>query len=166
MKKYSKIISGRLAQSRGQNFEKILSDSAKRTHWDLVKIPLGARQVSADRLIRVKTPFDFVFVKKERVIFADAKTIKSKTYSHSQITGHQLNELLTFESHGHKSGYIVNFTELKKTVFYTASQLKNLQPGYSLSPQDGILVGENFIINLDRIFNYSRMTRPDENIPK
>lgn len=164
MKNYRNIIGGRQAKARGDAFENILATSASRTNWDIIKIPLGAKQVSADRLIRVQTPFDFVFIKKEKVIFCDSKTTKNKTFTFSSITNHQLKELLICESHGHKSGYIVNFTEYKKTVFFSATQLNNLQKNNSLRPSDGILVGENYIINLDRIYTHSTMTQSSEKI--
>lgn len=157
MKDYRNVIRGRQAKKNGQKFETILEDSAHRTHWDIIKIPLGAKQVSAVKLIRTQTPFDFVFIKKEKVLFVDAKTTKAKNYSFSAVTDHQLKELLICESHGHKAGYIVNFIEQKKTIFFSATQLKNITQGSSLSPSDGILVGENFIINLDRIYSYPTM---------
>jgi penicillin-binding protein-related factor A (putative recombinase) len=161
-----RVISGRQAKRRGDNFESILYSSADMLRWKVIKIPMGAKMLGPFKMIRVATPFDFVFLKKGRAIFADAKTTKGKTFSHSMITHHQMVHLIECEREDFKAGYIVNFTEIKKTVFFTATQLINTKKGESLKPEDGILIGDNIIINLDRIFPASTITQHGETISK
>lgn len=167
MKDIRRIISGRNAKRRGDVAENILHSEAIRTGWTVVKIPLGCRQVSAVKLLRVASAFDFVCIKGSHVIFIDSKTTKSKSFAFSAQTEHQVRILRDIEKHGHASGYVVNFTTLKKTVFYKASQLWALRAGASLKPEDGIHIGNDRIINLSRIFDQdSTLTHSDASIIK
>ena len=86
------------------------------------------------------------------MIFCDAKTTKTKKYNFSAITPHQAYYLKEIEAQGYKSGYIVNFSELGQTVFFSGTQISNLKARTSLSPDEGILLGNNSVINLQRIF--------------
>ena len=167
MKDFRNIARGRQSQRRGAVAENILHTEAIRTGWTVVKIPLGCRQVSAVKLLRVATAFDFVLIKGPRVLFIDSKTTKSKTFSFSAITDHQVRILRDIELHGHASGYVVNFTAHKKTVFFCGSQLWALRAGASLKPDDGIHIGDDRIINLSRIFEQdSTLTHSDASILK
>lgn len=114
--------------------------------------------MSATKIIRMTNPFDFIFLKKGRVVFADAKTTKAKTFSFSALTQHQVRDLNECHKNNQTAGYIVHFSELKQIIFFNGSQLSNMQSGGSLKPADGILIGENNIILLDRIFQDSTST--------
>ncbi len=167
MKDFMNIAKGRQAQKRGAVAENILHTEALRTGWTVVKIPMGARMVSNIKMIRVRTDFDFVFIKGQHVLFIDSKITKAKTYSFSQVTEHQVRTLRDIEKHGHQAGYAVQFTAHKKTVFFKGSQLWDLRAGASLKPEDGIHIGDDRIINLSRIFDQdSTLTRSDASILK
>lgn len=143
---------GHLSQRRGEAFENLLRGECRRTKWTVVFFPPGIKNISTTRFIRVKTPLDFIFVKGPKVVFIDAKTTKAKTYSFSKLTPHQIEMLIEIENHGHEAGYCVNFTELNITVFFRASMLVALKGRTSLKPDDGIVLGSNSIIVLDRLF--------------
>ena len=165
MKDIRNIIRGRQSKRRGDMAENILHSEALRSGWTVVKIPLGCKMLSNTRMIRVATTCDFIFIKGPHVIFVDSKTTKSKSFSFSAQTEHQVKTLSEIERHGHMAGYVVNFTELKKTVFFKGSQLWALRSGASLKPEDGIHIGDDRIINLSRIFEqHSTMTRGNESM--
>lgn len=153
MKDIRRVISGRQAKQRGQAFEAIITKEAYRTGWVTIDIPDGCRQVSHSKLIRVKSPFDFVFVRKQKAIFCDVKTTKQKSFAFSKLTDHQIKLLKEIQLEGFVSGYIVNFTEINNTVFFNGFQISDQGMNGSLKPDDGILIGENYIINLNRIFS-------------
>lgn len=158
MKNFRNIIGGRQSKIRGDNAENLLHREAMRTGWTVIKIPMGAKMISAVKMIRVRTDFDFVFIKGPRVLFVDSKTTKAKYYSCAQKTDHQVNKLREIERHGHQAGYIIQFSESKKVIFFKGSQLYDLQNNSSLKPEHGILIGENGIINLDRIYGEKILT--------
>lgn len=143
--------SGLFAKKAGDWFEDWLDIACTRSGWAVIKIPSGCRWVSATRATPERTPFDFVFVKNGFSIFGDAKTTLAKNWSRSMSTPHQLNSLLRLEKFGSVAGYIVNFRDQNKTVFFSASQLSSLKVRCSLKVEDGILLGNNSIISLDSL---------------
>jgi penicillin-binding protein-related factor A (putative recombinase) len=156
MSRLSNIIRGRQARNRGSSFENTLHGEFLRHGWTVTKIPLGAKQIGANKLIRVKTDFDFVFAKEGKAMFIDAKITKAKAYGCAAVTDHQINKLYDFEKQGFTAGYIICFSELKTTVFYRASQLRQLRDRSSLKPEDGVCIGNDRIIQPGRI-----MDKPD-----
>ena len=153
MKTNKRIIAGRQAKRRGEGFENLLHGEAYRKGWQVIRIPDGCKQVSAAKTIRVRTPFDFIFVKNNKAIFIDAKTTKAKSFSTSQLTPHQIKILSDLDKNGFQAGYIINFSELNITSFYRGSQLAYLlKNSSSLKPQDGVIVGTNTNINIETIF--------------
>lgn len=136
---------------KGVAFENVLMKEALRMGWVTIDIPDGARQVSSTKFIRCRSPFDFVFLKNGKALFCDAKCTKEKVFKYSNITEHQAKLLKQIHQHGFASGYIVNFIEQNITVYFNGRQINPLQNG-SLKPENGILVGTNFIVNFERIF--------------
>jgi hypothetical protein len=157
MKDIRNVQRGRIAKNRGSNFENSLHGETQRHGWLVVPIPDGCKQLSATKLIRVKSPFDFFFLKDRKALFVDAKTTKANTYSFSALTPHQINILVKIEMEGFKAGYIINFSELNLTAFFSGSMIGSLTKRSGLKPTDGILIGDNRIINVNRIFQDLRM---------
>lgn len=151
MKSIKRVVAGRKAKKRGEGFENLLYAEAYRTRWQVIKIPDGCRQIGPKQLVRVRSPFDFVFLKKGFAIFCDAKTTLAKSYSFSDLTIHQVKTLLDIHTNEFTAGYVINFTELNKTVFFDGPTIASVELRSSLKPEDGILVGDNRIILLDRI---------------
>ena len=150
---FTRMRAGLYAKKAGDWFETWLETACKRHGWAIVKIPSGCRWVANGKAIPVKTPFDFVFAKNGVSIFGDAKTTKAVNWSFSETDPWQLENLLKLEKTGNISGYIVNFREQSKTVFFSSKQLSGLKPRCSLSPDDGILIGNNQEINLEAVTN-------------
>jgi len=146
-----KVIAGKRAKVNGSNFENLLKFSAVKKMWTVTRIPDGCKQLGGRRLIRVRTPFDFVFTRWGCSIFVDAKTTRAKTFSRTQITPHQIFHLKEIEQDGFAAGYIVNFSTLNKTVFFSATVLGNLRHQSGLDPEQGIDIGTNEIVLLHLI---------------
>lgn len=153
MSKLKNILQGRRNKRSGDFFENQLHKCSLRDGWNVIKIPMGARMLGHNKMVRVRTAFDFVMTKpNNQAVFLDMKTVQSKTFSSSKITEHQVEALMKLHNQGYKAGYVVNYSELNTTVFYTAKQLYLLHKGTSLKPQDGIALGDNLNIRLDMIF--------------
>lgn len=152
MKSIRRVIAGRKAKIVGEKFENYLKSESYRQGWEIIRIPDGCKQVSASKTIRIRTPFDFIFHKTGKIIFADAKTTKKSTFNHSQITIHQVQELYKLECNGYTAGYIINFSEKNLTEFYRASKLLDIYKSFgSIKPEMGIPIGNNSTINIDNI---------------
>jgi len=151
-------IGGKKAKNNGKNFETILLKEAYSNDFLHIKIPDGCKQLTYSKMIRVKSPFDFVFFKQsedsDQFIFCDAKTISQNTFNHSLIKPHQVEYLMKIkQTKNTKSGYIINFEKLNKVVFINSVILRNkLWLKLSISPTDGIELGHKFRINLKEIF--------------
>lgn len=151
-------IGGRKAKTNGKNFEIILLKEAYSNNFLHIQIPDGCRQLSFSKMIRVKSPFDFMFFKQEeeleQFIFCDAKTISQNTFNHALIKPHQVENLIKIkQTKNTKAGYIINFEKLNKVVFINSVLLRNkLWLKESIKPTDGIELGHKFRINLNNIF--------------
>lgn len=162
-----RIIGGARANARGKSFEELMRSCATMRGWDIINIPPGCKTVRTHRnpkgwLVRVPTPFDFVFIKDARslsadskpsVLFCDVKTVMGATFAFSQIEPHQVDSLMKAENRGFFAGYIINFEKLNATSFILASTLKKLRSRESVEPKDGINLGTNEAINLDLLLS-------------
>lgn len=104
--------------------------------FTVLRIPDGCKQLSAFKLIRVRSPFDFVAHKKDQVIFFDAKTTDEKNFPYSKINQTQLQHLLKLEMSGFKAGYVIKFNLTKEIVFVTAGQLLNIKGRQSIKEDE------------------------------
>lgn len=153
-----KIISGRKSKSSGDQFERILKQSAQLYGWKVNHHPSGCKRIWTPNGIvtqAVQTKYDFTFIKNKVAMFIDAKTISSKSYTFSMITRHQLVALYEAEQEGFVAGYIVNFSSENKTVFFKASELNKLSERKGLKPDDGKLIGSNQIVNLNLLLAFA-----------
>jgi hypothetical protein len=146
------IVRGKKAKVNGQRFEIFLENSAARKMWTVTRIPDGCRQVGPNKLLRVRTPFDFVFTRWGKAVFADAKSTQTKYFSKSALTPHQIEQLKDIENDGFAAGYIVNFSTLNLVVFFSATLLSEIKTRDSVGPEQGILIGNDEVINLQLIF--------------
>lgn len=148
-------LSGRLAKRNGDQFERNVESACRMDQVTLVDIPNGCRRTirfGKPALIQVASPFDYVAIHQSEVIFFDAKTTDNGTFSHSQLTPHQIEALSETERAGCTSGYLVRFTEHKKCVFFKASELAALKRGESIKHDEGIQCGPDFRPSLLPVF--------------
>lgn len=152
----AKIKSGRKAKSNGSSFESILVMSAMIDGWLPIQIGSMVRWIGKNKFVPIKSPFDFVFLRDKESIFVDAKYTEQASFSYSKLTDHQIESLGKVRNQGFLSGYIVNFESLKKVVFFDTKKLKNLRPYESLSPEDGVLIGDQSAISLEKILTQQK----------
>ncbi len=140
----------------GNGFEATFKQMAQMRGWAVVRIPDGCKHVGGGALIPVKSPFDYVLARDGDAIFLDCKQTASATFSHSEIAEHQMNELLSLECEGHRSGYMIFFSKSCQMVFFDATTLFNCRVDMGLKPEQGILLGNLFTFNLDVLAISSR----------
>jgi len=146
-------IGGKRAKSHGDEFEAIVKSAGALDGFHVIRMPDGCKVIGPNKLMRVRTPFDFIFVKsRKETFFADTKTTEGKSFSHSQITPHQLDELLKIELNGGIAGYIVYFRETNEIVWFSSSKLNSISRGESLKPEEGVLLGSRFSIRFGALF--------------
>lgn len=152
----SKKIAGHKSRGYGELFEKMLESACNRMGVAFVRIPDGCVMIrtKGGAVIprRVKTPFDFVISMQGRSAFIDCKTIESGNFTHSMITDHQVNSLMTMENAQNLAGYVVWYRDVDKIMFFTASSLKHLRPKQSLDLNDGIFLGRAQTFAPNRLF--------------
>lgn len=104
-------------------------------------MPLGCER-RGQKLIQIKTPFDWILVHNGTVVFVDCKSLeKGSTFPSSLIKAHQAFALEATQHHGCQSGYIVHFKEHNAVVFFDAEKLKATHFGHSLKADEGIYLG-------------------------
>lgn len=136
-----RILAGRKAKAQGQIFENLFKNTAFRFGFHVFHIPMGAKQVSANKMIRVLTPCDFILWHELGAAAIDVKSTSKSTFSYTDTTTHQLTDLLKVEFLGFMAGYVIHFRELNKISFISARRLTRLKARESVRPEDGILLG-------------------------
>lgn len=122
-KNLKRVIAGRKSQAKGQGFEHFIMTRFRRFGWMVKRVPNGARWVGKNRIIPIKSPFDFLAIKNGICIFFDAKRTSSKTLPLVMIKEHQRDNLQDCLDWGCPSGFIVHF-ETKKEIWFYSPDLK------------------------------------------
>lgn len=139
-------------QSNGKGFEDIFEKSARRQGWAVIRIPNGCKNGWKGKLIRVKSPFDFLLAKRGcGNLCIDTKTLFEETFKFSEIREHQVDALLAMEIEGVPAGYLVWFRPINRIIFFHASVLARAQPNTSLKPADGIDIGDAWSMKISNI---------------
>lgn len=141
------------AKREGEAFEVTLETAALISRLQLLRIPDGCRQIGGNRLIRVKSPFDYVLRAPRRLAFLDAKSTLELAFYASSIPPHQFNALKIFDglpqSMDVVSGFIVNFKSAGVVEFFSVAMMKSR---VSVKPGDGVLLNAGQTLDLNRIF--------------
>lgn len=146
-------IAGIRAKQMGLAWENLFESNAYHAGCGVIKIPDGCRQVGKGKMIRVKTPFDFVIMKSGKSIYLDTKTTLGTRWTFSDCDRHQMYWLEMCAKAGHRAGYMVEFRALKRIVFFSIARLSRLQPRESLSPDDGLQISvADDRLDLGRLF--------------
>lgn len=147
-----KIRAGKIAKVKGDRFEILFKNIAASQGFKCIKIPMGAKMISSQRMIRVATPFDFILFHGGNSYCIDTKFTSDKKFSKSKITPHQLQELKECSDYPNViAGYVVNFNELNKVVFFSAAQLSSVKTKSSLNPEEGTMLGTTMNFDLKLI---------------
>jgi hypothetical protein len=155
-KQFKKKISGRKAKRYGAEFEQYIINVGHSQDIKVIRINDGCKRVGPQRLIPMKQPFDFVLISTGDAVFCDTKSTTESRFAYSRIDYDQLMHLSDCEEKGCRAGYLVMFHETKDLRFFDAYQLRNLQPGHSLGPDEGTNCGTTYTPNLKVLFSSLR----------
>lgn len=140
----------------GNGFEKRFSFSGAINGWRVTRIPDGCRQLGLNKIVRVKSPFDFLLTKAPTLsLYCDAKTTIGDRFTYSAINQDQLSELLRIENSGHVAGFVIEFRQVDKVCFASASKLALLTPRESLKWSDCVDLGKE--LDVDLLFSPTRI---------
>lgn len=148
-------IAGKKAKSYGDMFEGIFETQCLLNKLEFVRIPDGAKVVGSgkfQKIIRVKSPFDYIVSNQVFAAFIDTKTTDKDRFAFSDINQSQVDELGKLDKAG-PSGYVIWYREINCVVFYTTETLVNLRPRQSLKFEDGLHLGGVKDFNLNIVFD-------------
>lgn len=135
----------------GEIFEKLFYRAVTSLGMACVRIPNGCKTVGRNKLIRVKTPADYMVVSKGRFAMIDTKTQGSgQTFPKANINSNQVFSMLYMKQHGAWGGYVCHFRDIDKVVFFDAEVLRLADEG--LHWEDGLYLGPIEDMNLERIY--------------
>ena len=113
-------------QAIGALFEKMFYNSCNRHHITATRMPDGCRQLGFKKLIRVKTPWDWILTSGGVTALIDTKTVTGDTFNHSNIKDHQVEEMIRHEIDGAIAGYVIWVRETDKIFFVQSSHLVDM----------------------------------------
>lgn len=142
-------IGGKRAKFAGANFESQFANLCGIQSVACVRIPDSCRQLGPHKLMRVRSPFDYIIAYKGKTAVLDLKSVGDGNFTHSKITLHQLSALNEL-SVGAISGYVVGFT--LAVYFVPVVELMCLLPGKSIDLSRCVLLGDRLMFNVRRIF--------------
>lgn len=122
MSDHTRIRAGIKAQGFGELFERIFK-RLERDHLTITRMPDGCRHMRGNKIIRVKTPFDWIVSYKDFTGLFDTKTTETDSFAHSAIVSHQVLTLAKHHRNGTHAGYVLWFRKTDSVIFMPASQL-------------------------------------------
>lgn len=141
----NRCLAGRKAQSSGAGFERVFMQMCAMHKVGCVQIPPGCR-TAGKRLLRVKSPTDFIISHANVRTIVDCKTIDSGNFSFSMIVPHQLAAFRELGS----GGYVLRTKGL--VYFIDWKLLAALKPHGSVDLRSAVLLGEEYVFNPRLIF--------------
>lgn len=136
----------------GKQWESIFERTAHSQGVTCIRMPDGCRVVGPNKLIRVRTPFDYILIHKSTSVYLDCKSFDSDQITYSMIKDHQMATLLDIEISGCPAGYLIYFRKSNVICFAKASQLSRIQPETSLHGREMIILGQLESFAVGRLF--------------
>lgn len=146
---HTRRIAGKRAKIAGDMFEKQFERICEIQGVQCIRIPNGCRTLGPNKLVRCRTPFDFVLCYNQRAAFVDLKSIEDGNLTHSKITPHQVESLKRL-SPGGVSGYIVNLSG--EVYFVDVSILLETKRGQSVDMSYAKHLGHRSVFDIRRVF--------------
>ena len=134
---------GKKSYDAGKTFEDWFKSVCEMRGLVCVRIPNGCRTIvkaGRPRLVRCKTPFDWLISMKGRSACVDTKTFDRHFINYSDIDPDQL-KALTETGASIPSGYVVWFRTINLVVFFSFDILGSIGKGESLQPEQGLILG-------------------------
>lgn len=113
-------------QAFGSAFEDLFFNLCARVPgMAITRFPDGCRVIGRNRLVRVKTPCDWILTFGGVSALIDTKS-SAGPFPHSKIEAHQVHEMLKHSQSGAKSGYVIWMRKTDDVVFYNSLILSQL----------------------------------------
>lgn len=107
---WSRRIAGKRAKYAGDNFEAQFENLCAIQGISVVPIPDSCKQVAFNRIVRIRSPFDYCICYKQRSAHIDTKSSEKTNFTYSMIDQYQLVQLKKL-SPGGPSGYVIAMGE-------------------------------------------------------
>lgn len=118
---------GKAQQAFGSLFEELFHMTCGRTQGMAVtRFPDGCRVVGKNKVIRIKTPCDWILTFGGVTALIDTKTTESDSFPFSKIEKHQVKEMAIHAQSGARSGYVIWFRKSDDVVFMSSLFLLGL----------------------------------------
>lgn len=117
MKKTYAVLRGKKNKSQGRAFEHMFEHSLRKHKFAYDKMPDGCRQLGAFKLIRVKTPYDWIITLSGRTALIDTKSFIGDKLIPSQVTPHQAQSMRLHANRGAIAGYVIWFRDHNSVRF-------------------------------------------------
>jgi hypothetical protein len=151
----AKRLQGKRAQKAGASFEYLFQFHARRSGVIATRMPDGCKQVGPGRIIRVRTPWDWILTFQGKSAFIDTKTCDDKCLPNSKIENHQVAPMLQHASAGAIAGYVVHLRQNDTVFFLSASELvkvMRLRGSITEGSPGAIVLGTGGKMDVQRIF--------------
>lgn len=103
-----RIIAGKKAQAKGKGFEVFIDRALTNQGWLVIRIPDGCKSLSGHKVVRTKSPFDYLLIKDGVAIFMDAKRTKGPNVPKNLFSQHQIDWFKKINHRGFLAGFIVH----------------------------------------------------------
>lgn len=141
----TKQRAGAKAQANGGSFETQFSATCTVSGIIVTRIPDSCRQVSSQRMIRIRSPFDWILTYRGRTALIDTKSTQESTFAHSGVDANQLKHLCAHEAHGAIAGYVIYLGEVNCVIFLEANYLlgkKGIRGSISHEDSQSLVLGK------------------------
>ena len=146
-------VRGIINKRSGDNYENLFYNALKSQEIALIGLPAtGAKFISKDKYITMPIACDTIIGKFKKTILLDIKSVKSDSFSYSEIHNkkHQIEYLFKFYINGgcYASGFVIFFIKSSNVYFFHSEYLYNIKPRHSVKMKYGILLGtiDNFSV--------------------
>lgn len=158
--KIKNVLRGARNQHAGAAFESVFFDACLNEMIVIERMPDGCKQVGANRLIRVKTPWDFILTRSGKTAYIDTKTTNDPKFTFSAIEKHQADAMFKHAREGAPNvtaGYVIELRQTDEVIFVPAWCLHtavHCGAKGSFGPGDGgvITLGKSFKMGVWQIW--------------
>lgn len=136
----------------GKSFEDLFRICSLRCNIAISRMPDGCRQLGR-KIVRVKTPFDWIISYQKQIALIDTKTIQGERFPYSAITEHQVTEMKNHSLQGSICGYVV-WTRKNDQIFFVEAitLFQSLSMRGSFSAQENRVLGNSHYFDIRLLF--------------
>jgi penicillin-binding protein-related factor A (putative recombinase) len=142
---------GNRPRAEGKGFEGIFETVCQLQGLKVIKVPEAGRWIGRGAFKPIPGMCDFIIIDNGRVAFVDTKSIDQEVFPASLISPNQL-EHLTSVGDVCPAGYVVCFRPIQRVVYFPWNVLLATPARTSLSPADGIDLGQLSFFSVKKIF--------------